>query len=466
MGFGPIQFGGLASGLDTQAIISAILEAERVPIFQLEQQRATEQDRLSVIGTFEGLVKALRDKAKELVDGEGFFARSLHIGTEGVAEFSVEEGAQTGTHDLTVIRLAQADRYSFEPGRVDPDASLGTGSISFTYDGQPISVEISAGSDSLNGIADAINDQAGDAVTANVVNTGTSASPSYQLVITANDTGRDFTIDNLDVTGVNLGTEVQLTEAENAAVEIDGLQVERSTNVFENVIPGVTFTAISTGEFGFGASTTFSIDVDPEGIKENVQSFVDAYNEVIDFINTQSDYDPDAGAGGPLFGDAALSSVRNTIQSALLDVDITQVQNDSAGFSTLGLVGIDLDKDGRLSIDDAQFSDKIAENLDAVADLFINETDGIFVKLEAGFEDLLDDATSTSGTAIPGLFDRRRETINDIIDDIGDRIERLERNLERREEALVAQFANLEQLIGGLNAQGSFLSSLGQNQSQ
>ena len=63
---GNISFGGLGSGLDTNAIIQALLDVERVPINQLEAEKAGQQQKISLLGTFEGYVDSLRDKAKAL----------------------------------------------------------------------------------------------------------------------------------------------------------------------------------------------------------------------------------------------------------------------------------------------------------------------------------------------------------------------------------------------------------------
>ena len=62
MGFGPIQFGGLASGLDTGSIISALMALERRPIQLLESRKSTEESKLELFSTFENLVRELRDK--------------------------------------------------------------------------------------------------------------------------------------------------------------------------------------------------------------------------------------------------------------------------------------------------------------------------------------------------------------------------------------------------------------------
>ena len=63
---GNISFGGLGSGLDTNAIIEAILGVERVPINQLQAKKAGQQQKISLLGTFEGHVNSLREKAVSL----------------------------------------------------------------------------------------------------------------------------------------------------------------------------------------------------------------------------------------------------------------------------------------------------------------------------------------------------------------------------------------------------------------
>ncbi len=464
MGFGAIQFGGLASGLNTSSIIQAILGIESRPIQHLEDRKQTEQERISLLGTFEGLVRDLQAKAQGLLQGNGFLAYAISVGTEGVAAFTLSDGAQPGGHDLTVDALASADRWTWD-GVVDPDAALGSGTIDFTYGATSYSISIAAGSDSLNGIASAINTQAGDDVTATVVNVATAANPSYKLVLAGDDTGADFAIQGLTVTGSALTGQTNLTTASNAQVTIDGLTVVRSTNVFSDVLPGLSFTVSAQG------STTFTIDSDLDGIRANAQSLVDAYNAVVDFINSQSSYDLEAGPSGELFGDAALTTVREAIERALFDVDIATVQNDPLGYSTLSLVGVQIDVEGRLSIDQTTFDAKLSANLEELANLFLDSTDGVLTKLDQELEGLLEATPAVDPITmqpivnpvtgeqiiVEGLFDRRRNTINAVIGDIDDQVERLEYRLERLEESLVARFANLEQVISGLNAQLAFL---------
>ena len=104
-----ISFGGLASGLDTSAIIQAMLSVEQVPINMLQQEKQEEQSKLSLIGTFKGLVETLKSSADTLRTSDKFFAFNVTSSSESAATFSAGAGAEAGSHSLTVNSLAQAD---------------------------------------------------------------------------------------------------------------------------------------------------------------------------------------------------------------------------------------------------------------------------------------------------------------------------------------------------------------------
>ena len=195
-----IQLGGLASGLDTAAIIDAILGVERVPINALEADKRQEESKLSLIGTVKGHLQSLRDKAEELSTLSGFFSYDVTSSEDGVASFSVTGAPQTGSHTLVVNALASASRFTFTDTVTDPDLDLGAGDIDFNVNGTAYSVTLSAAGSSLNEIRDAINSLAGDDVSASIVNLGTAASPQHQLVIAGEDTGLEGAVTGLTST--------------------------------------------------------------------------------------------------------------------------------------------------------------------------------------------------------------------------------------------------------------------------
>ena len=56
MGLGNIRFGGLGSGLDTNAIIEALLSVERAKVFQLEDQQGGFRQKISLFGQLKSLL--------------------------------------------------------------------------------------------------------------------------------------------------------------------------------------------------------------------------------------------------------------------------------------------------------------------------------------------------------------------------------------------------------------------------
>ena len=486
-----ISFGGLASGLDTTAIIKALVAVERYPINLLESQKKTESAKLDLLGTFREHVKALQSAADDLRTTGKFLDFTVSPSKENVASFSATGSAESGSHTLTVLSLAQSDRWAFD-GVLDPNVDLAGADgeqLDFTVNGTNYSIAVTQSASSLNEIASEINSLAGDDVTASVVNVGTGSAPDYQLVLASDGTGEEGRITGIsstiaglviDGTGPDGGGVAQsannITVGTNAQAIIDGLQVERATNEFNDVIAGVSITVQAADP---ADEIAFTVEADKTSIKAKLQAFVDAYNEIIDFSNKQNSYSEESGAGGELFGDSLLRSVRSSINSALFNVSLSVVQNDTEGYSTLSLIGIKSASDGKLSIDDSVFDDKLNANLDAIADLFA-DTDGfdnggasegtpeyyIDLTADSGLADklyreldrLFGSVTGPNGT-FKALFDSRTEAINKKIDAMNDQIEAKERYLEVFEQNLVSRFAALEELMGGLNAQGDALTA-------
>ena len=487
-----ISFGGLASGLDTSAIIQALMNVERVPIQLLEAKQATQNKKLDLVGNFKELVKGLQTAADGLRSKDKFFDYAISSSDETVATFTSNGEAEVGSHTLTVVSLAQADRWAFD-GVLDPNTDLATvdgQQIDFTVNGTNYSVAVNAADSSLNEIAGQINSLAGDDVTASVVNVGTASTPSYQLVLGSKDTGEDYRITGItssitglviDGTGPDGGGVAQssnnITVGSNAVAIIDGLTVERESNDFSDVVAGVDITVQSADP---GNEISFSVEPDKEAVKEKIQEFIDAYNQVVSFSNSQNTYSEEGGAGGELFGDSLLRSVRSTINSALFNVDTAVVMADMEGFSTLSLIGIKAGSDGTLSMDSTIFDEKFSQNIEAVADLFVDSdgfdnggaaegtpeyyvdtsTDtGLADKLYRSLDLLFGSIANGAGGSSDALFDARTNSLQKAIEQIQDSIDSKQRYLEVYEQSLITRFANLEQLMGGLNAQGAALTN-------
>ncbi len=488
----PISFSGLGSGIDTAAIINALIAVERVPIDQLEDRKSADQKKIDLIGTFRGLVSTLRTKANNLGNLSTLLSFKVAASQEGIANFSASGSALAGTHTLDVQSLAATDRWAFD-GVADPTVALANAdgqAVNFTYDGQAYNVSMTAATSSLNDIASAINSAAPEGVRATVVNAGTVNAPSWQLVMTAQDTGEDYRISgisstiaglSIDGTGPDANGVAQSTNnisvATNASALIDGLLVERTSNDFSDVIEGVSISLIDAQP---GTSVQFTVEADKSAVKAKLKEFVDSYNEVVKFINTQNKYSEDKGAGGPLFGDNALSTIQRTLRTTLFGQSAAAVAADTEGYGSLRLLGIESTSDGTLKINDTAMTAKMDANLTAFTDFFADTdgfdnggaaigTPGYYVDTSAdtGFGDDLARALDAvvnnygdqNGQYYKGVFDAKVDSLNANIKTYNSRIEQREQRLERMEAMLVARFAALESTMARLQSQSSFLNS-------
>jgi flagellar hook-associated protein 2 len=473
---GNISFGGLGSGLDTNAIIEAILGVERVPINQLEAKKAGQQQKISLLGTFEGHVNSLREKAVSLSTLGEFLSVQASNPNETAATISASTLAEEGSHTLSVTSVLATDRWAFD-GVADPDADLAAGasSLQFAHEGSLYTFSFSDPSQtSLNEIAAAINAGPNGGVRADVLQTGTAGAPdAFQLVLTSDAGGASKRLSSISTSGMALtidptpGINSNITLGANAVAIIDGLRFERESNDFSDVIKGVSIQAQTES-----AEFTFSISPNKEAIVGKLQEFVEAYNEVATFIRDQNQYSEESGTGGALFGDATLRTVQSTLFNALFSQTAAQIAGDPDGFGSLGLLGISTQSDGTLLIDNAKMEAKMDEDLDQFADLFA-DTDGPLGPDTGLADDLVSEIDRItkgytdpgSGSFYEGLFANRKTALSDLISRIDDDIEDREYRLERIEQQLISRFTALETLMAQLNSQQTFLAqSIQQNQ--
>lgn len=451
-----ISFGGLASGLDTKAIIAALLAVERRPITQLEARNKDYEKQKSLLGDLETKLGALQKAADALRTSTSFLDYQAAVDDEKYYTAKAGTGATAGSYAIEVVSLARAE-VSASNGRADKTASLGlTGDLQITIGAVTQSITLSPTNDSLQGIADALNaSPIGESVKATVLDTGNPTDP-YKLVLTGRKTGADqafsITAANANAALTSFAAELdsnQTTAASSALIRIDGLDVTRSSNVITDALPGITLNLKS--EHGTEPPTSLTVSTDTTKTAEKVKAFVDAYNDVVDFIGQQTSVDGDGKAKSPLFGDSSLRSIRTTLRSILGgSVDTT----GNPAYSLASQVGIKADRDGKLTFDETKFGEALGADEDAVRKLFSDTTNGIATRVWTRVDDLTD--------SVDGLFATRREGIDDRIQQNRTQIERAERRLDLYEQSLNQRFANLEQLLARLQNQGGALSALGQ----
>lgn len=156
----------------------------------------------------------------------------------------------------------------------------------------------------------------------------------------------------------------QLQEGTDALLSLDGVTLTQSSNTVENVVPGVT---LNLRKADAGTTLTLTIGRDNDGVKKKIEEFVNAYNETMGAINAQLAYNGETKQpGGPLFGESALRTIRSNLNSFVLG----RVSGATENISTLGLAGVSLGKDRKLTLDEAKLRSNLETNFEDVKKLF------------------------------------------------------------------------------------------------
>lgn len=443
-----VSFSGLASGLDTQAIIQALLAVEQRPLLQLEDRKDLIKQQKSLFGDIKTKLEELIEKAKDIRLSSQFVDFKANTDKEDYLTASAAPSAAAGSYEVEVTNLARSQVNS-SLGRADRDVALNAaGTLFFDFaGGASENVSIDA-NDSLDSIASKIN-SADIGVRAQVVDTGAATDP-FQLVITSTDPGDDnaFTMygdpapGNLDTLATEINGNV-ITTAQNATVLIDGIQIQRSTNTINDAIQGVTLDLV--GENAPGETTRITVSPDTEATSAKVKEFVDTYNSIIDFVEGQSVVDDEGNTDSALFGDSTLRSIRSSLRSIVGSI----VGTSNEAYSMLAQAGFKTETNGKITFTQSEFEAALLDDDDAVRELFTLENEGIAHKIIEGVELFTD--------SIDGLIKVRTDGLDTRNRGIDRSIDRLEKRLEQMEVSLTARFANLEVVMNQLQNQGASL---------
>lgn len=428
-----ISVSGVGSGLDVNAIVTQLMALERKPLEALQSQASDYQTQLSAYGKLRSAVSSFESAMDGLGSLSKFKVFAAVSSDEDALSAVASSSAGPGSLSVQVVNLAVAKRMgsgSFAStdtiGATGDSMTLTVGSASFTVD---------IGGKTLAQIRDAVNEAADNAgVTATLLNESDS---SQRLVLTSNETGTANAVNlSFENGGSPIADPLGMTEtvaAEDAQLLVDNTYtITRSSNTIDDAVQGVTLT--------LKAETTSAVNLtvqrDNEAVKESVGAFVEAYNNLRSTI--------DALRKGGLSGDNTLLLMERRIQGILN----TPPSGLTGGYSYLSQIGVSLQKDGTMAVDDAQLSTALSSNFNGVADLFADKGQGYAYRLGAAAGEFL---------ASNGLIDSREDGINSRIDLVRNRQDALERRLEDIQKRYETQFSALDTLIGQLSSTGNYL---------
>lgn len=430
---------GVGSGLDLNSLLDQLQQGENQKLVPITNQKTSYQAKISAFGALQGSLSALQDAARTLSDPAVFQAVKNTVSGSAVTAATTND-TPPGDYLIHVDQRAQASSVA-TLGVADSQANLGGGTLDFTLaNGASMSVTVDAAHSSLEGVRDAINAQNGG-VRASLVNDG-SGQP-YRLVLQAADTGAAASVSDIQVTGA-LGGSLQLDAAtrqagQDAKLSINGIAIQSAGNIVEGAIQGVTLNIAAAGD------ASLQVVRDGDSIKGGVQKFVDAYNSLVQTLGSLTSYDASTQTAGVLLGDSTVRSVQSQLRGVLGGA----IDNGGA-FKVLSDVGITLQLDGTLKVDDSRLGQAINNNLGALTQFFAGGATGDGIATRLG-------QTITNMTSAQGLIGSATDSLNQSVSQLNDQYTRTQDQIGATMAMYKQQFTQLDAMIAQMNSTSSYL---------
>jgi len=360
-----LHFSGLFSGIDGDKIVEALMNVHRVPLNRLELRKADWQAKQSAVADLESRMNSLNDLVEKLSDTSNLrYVTGTSSDTDVLGAFA-SLGANEGTYSILVNQLAAAEREVHD-GVATLETALGEGQFVYTYNGVTRTVQTEA-DDVLADLRDLINSDAGNpGVTASILEYDDGAGGVFHLVLSGQDAGEDYTITidaGTTLSGFEAGNWIETLTAQNAEIRLDGYPpgkwIERSTNTISDVIPNVTVELYTPG------TATVTVTRNSGPLKTDLSNLVAIYNGIVDKMDQYTGYDAESGTGGVMQGDSTLHGVFQRVRSAITGA-AGGFDSSQDAFVMAAQIGLEIDEDGYLALDEGTLSEALSEDYLAV----------------------------------------------------------------------------------------------------
>lgn len=459
----PITFSGLASGLNTDQLITDLVRFSQKRIDALKSQERVETNRQTALKGIETRIQTLQTQVAKIgrPQGSAFDRKTGSSSEAGLVTAAAGSTAVAGTPSLRVLSLAQKHQVASQ-GFDDPTSEITQGTFEIKSGIKSATITIDSTNNTVRGLAQAIT-SANIGVAASLINDGSDASTQpYRLLLSAKDSGSanaititnslaassggavkpnlgstqigaavvassftgtssltsnsgaggftgasndtfhftvvtggavgtdngiqvsysnqsgsltgTITVDQAD-SGVNKsvasGIEVQfgsgtlvagdkfsidgfvptVQAATNAQVQLGtgsgAITVQSSTNVVNDLVPGVTLNLLSADP---AKEIKITVADDVAAAKKDVTDFVADYNDFIDFIDKQTKFDVATGRSAILNNNRAITELKTVIERSVLGVS----GNLPSSINRLGAIGITSDGKGKLEVNESK----------------------------------------------------------------------------------------------------------------
>lgn len=433
---------GLATGMDTTALIKSMMDVERIPQTLLK----------SKVTQAETFVKSLQGLNTKVADLATLAAKTAKAGT-----FSAMTG--TASSDAVSVKTSSTAAAGSVSFTVDRLAAIHTG-VSAAMTSWPDSPpalaikaadgtvkEFTAASASLDDVVRAVND-AGAGVTAVKVPAGKDASGADQFRLQFSSTtsgaagnfevfrGTAATVADGTATSVftaggsvtTTGTDAQVTLWPGTGA---AQAVTSATGKFTNLMPGVDVTAAKVS----ADPVTVTVARDEKALTDKAAALIDGLNDAFSYIRARTG---NSTVAGVFSADSTIREAHRVLYSA---------GSEPIDGKSPYEYGIKVLKTGSLELDKEKFAAAMAKDPAATTAAL----EAVSTRIEKAANQLSDKYDGTITKKITGQ--------QSLVKTFNDRISDMEVRLSNREATLKRTFAVLEVSIKTLTTQQGWLSS-------
>ena len=403
----------IASSILTQDVIDGLKDAdESVQIKPLTLKIDKNTKKQADITALTTLVSTLKTSYADVANETAMLKRTVSAAGSGSVTANVEAGVAEQTVRLSVSQLAQVDSYQSKGFKSRSETLTGiTKEESLTLSVGDKSVDIKVGaSTTLEDIINQINDGAGDAIKASIVNTG--GENGYKMILQSKESGEKNQIkfsvkgdnqaalkgaqdvleklgfktnqteikdDQGKTTGYDLAINTadtsaggkQLQKAQDAKFNFNGIDITRSSNKVDDLIIGVTFNLNNVDEknstTGALKESVITIGKDTDAVVKSLKSMVTAYNDLISNITTATSYDRENDVAGTLNGMSEITGIKRKLQNLF--------ESSNSDGKSLQNFGFSFTEKGVLSVDESKLKDTISKDYEGFKSFFTNSTE-------------------------------------------------------------------------------------------
>jgi flagellar hook-associated protein 2 len=405
------NIGGLASGLDTNSIISSILDVERIPIQQLEARIVDHQAEDSAWQSVKARYSAIRT-ALNALDSAGDFDKFASVTSSNSTAVGVSTtGAATpGSISFTVDQLAANHQLASTTNFSGLDALVGAGDFTITIDGTDHTVTATADT-TVAQLAASINSlDAG--VSASVISVD---GTNYKLLLSADNTG-DANVFTTSGNVGSLGTMDIIQQGLDAEITIgsgaSALTLSRSTNTITDLLPGVSIELSETTT----SAVTVATQRDTEAAATAITELITEVNTTLTTIADLTRYSPESDTSGPLAGNGTARSLALDLRSAISGF----VNSGSSDYAVASSIGISLNRQGTFDIDETKLRAALDDDFDAVVGTLVEGGTAVDSRVAfggagsstvAGDYEVVITQAGTSPSALSDAFQRHNQDI-------------------------------------------------------